>query len=278
MEFVVIIIGLVVILVIFGYSRWQIETDRLYSKLSSNSNTIKSLKYNSDQLNGLPKPVQRYFKTVLKEGQSMVSSVTIEHTGTFNMSETGEFWRPFSSIQRVTIDRPGFVWSGKIKLIPALAVCVNDAYIAGKGLLKASFAGLISLVKEEGSCELNRGELMRFFAESAWYPTALLPTQGVRWEEVNSFSARAVMRDGEISVTLLFSFNDYGLIESVYADARGRSVKGEIVLTPWEGRWSRYEVHNGMLIPTEGEVAWILPDGRKPYWRGRIEKIDHKFS
>jgi len=27
MEFVVIIIGLMVILVIFGYSRWQIETD-----------------------------------------------------------------------------------------------------------------------------------------------------------------------------------------------------------------------------------------------------------
>jgi hypothetical protein len=28
-----------------------------------------------------------------------------------------------------------------------------------------------------------------------------------------------------------------------------------------------------MSIPTEGEVAWELPTGRKPYWRGHLTSI-----
>lgn len=39
--------------------------------------------------------------------------------------------------------------------------------------------------------EVAQGELMRFFAEAAWYPTALLPSQGVRWQAVDDTSARA---------------------------------------------------------------------------------------
>jgi len=97
-----------------------------------------------------------------------------------------------------------------------------------------------------------------------------LPGQGVQWEAVDDSSAVATMKDGGITLTMLFRFDERGLIESVRAEARGRTVAGEVIPTPWEGRWSRYEVRDGMLVPLEGEVAWLLPEGRKPYWRGRI--------
>ncbi|MEO7362298.1 MAG: DUF6544 family protein [Gemmatimonadaceae bacterium] len=61
----------------------------------------------------------------------------------------------------------------------------------------------------------------RYFAEMAWYPTALLPGQGVRWEAVDERSANATLVDGPISLTLLFRFDDARLIKSVHADARG---------------------------------------------------------
>jgi len=32
-----------------------------------------------------------------------------------------------------------------------------------------------------------------------------------------------------------------------------------------------------MMIPMEGEVAWILPEGQKSYWRGRITSIQYEF-
>jgi hypothetical protein len=45
-----------------------------------------------------------------------------------------------------------------------------------------------------GTGEIAEGQLMGFFAEAAWYPTALLPGQGVRWEAVDDSSARGWRR------------------------------------------------------------------------------------
>jgi hypothetical protein len=28
-----------------------------------------------------------------------------------------------------------------------------------------------------------------------------------------------------------------------------------------------------MMIPTDGEVAWLLPEGRFAYWRGRPAEV-----
>jgi hypothetical protein len=123
-----------------------------------------------------------------------------------------------------------------------------------------------------------QGELMRFFAEAAWYPTALLPSQGVRWDAVDERTARATLVDGAISLMLLFRFDDLGLIESVRAEARGRTVAKTVVMTPWEGRWSDYQVRDGMRVPTAGEVAWLAPEGRKPYWRGTITSLRYEVA
>ncbi|MDQ3248146.1 MAG: hypothetical protein M3Q45_02945 [Chloroflexota bacterium] len=129
-----------------------------------------------------------------------------------------------------------------------------------------------------GTPEAAHGELLRFFAEAAWYPTALLPSQGVLWEAVDDSSATATLRDGETSVTMLFRFNAEGLIDSVRAEARGALINGVIVPTPWEGHWHSYERRDGMRIPTEGEVAWVFPAGPRPYWRGRIASIVYEFA
>jgi len=276
-----IILGLLVIITVallYGISRWQSSTREMHEKLEAARLPIGHRVYDSTELNGLPAPVQRYFRAVLKDGQPMVLAVSVEHTGTFNMSETGEQWRPFTSTQRVITHRPGFDWEARVAMMPGLTVRVHDAYIAGEGILHASLFGLVSLVNLRGTPEVAQGELMRFFAEAAWYPTALLPSQGVQWEPVDDASAKATLKDDETTLTMLFRFNENGLIESVRAEARGRTVAGAVIPTPWEGRWSNYELRDGMLIPLEGEVAWILPEGPKPYWRGRITKLSYEFA
>jgi hypothetical protein len=207
----------------------------------------------------------------------MVAAVSVEHVGTFNMSETDDNWKPFTSTQRVITHRPGFDWEGRIEMMPGLTVRVHDAYIAGEGILYATLFGLWSLAHLRGTPEVAQGELMRFFAEAAWYPTALLPSQGVRWEAVDDASARATLRDGETTVAMVSHFSDDGLIESVRAEARGRTVGDTVIPTPWEGRWSHYDLRDGMRIPLEGEVAWVLPEGPRAYWRGRIASLTYEF-
>lgn len=239
---------------------------------------MESEVFHRGELNGLPLPVQRCLRVVLSEGQPMVRAVFLEHTGTFNMSERMERWRPFHSTQLVITRPPGFDWDGRIAVLPGLSVYIHDAYIAGEGLLHASLLGFVSLADLRGSREMAQGELMRFLAEAAWYPTALLPSQGVSWEAVDEHSARAALKDGALEVKLVFDFGEEGLIAGVRSQARPRAAGGEVVPTPWRGRFWNYAVRGGMHVPLEGEVAWVLPEGEKPYWRGRISKLIYRFD
>ena len=180
------------------------------------------------------------------------------------MSATGEKWKRFTSTQRVIAQRPGFDWEGRIEMMPGLTVRVHDAYIAGAGVLHATLLGLVSLAKLGGTPEIAQGELMRFLAEAAWYPTALLPNQGVQWKAIDDFSANASLKDGETALTLRLHFDDKGMIASVRAEARGRTVASAVIPTPWEVQWNNYELREAMCVPAEGEVAWLLPEGRSP--------------
>ena len=117
--------------------------------------------------------------------------------------------------------------------------------------------------------ELSQGELMRLLAEAPWYPV-LRPGHGVLREPIDEHSAKATLTDRGVRAMLTFAFNNHGLIQSVQTDARGRSVGEPIVPTPWEGKWWHYEVREGVRVPLQPEVARILPEGRKPYWRGKV--------
>lgn len=267
----------------YGSKRWTDTTRALTSRLEAAriAETAQSpslARYDSRELEGLPAPVQRYFRAALKEGQPVIAAVTLELAGTFNLSATGEQWKPFTSRQRAVIRRPGFLWDAQVSMLPGLAVRVVDSYIAGKGLLHAAVLGLFTVADLSGGGEIARGEFMRFFAEAAWYPTALLPSQGVRWEAIDERSANATLVDGPLTLTLLFRFNDTGLIDSVRAEARGAMVDKEMVMLPWEGRWSNYQARDGMTVPFTGEVAWLRPEGRKPYFRGTVTSLTYEFS
>src|SRR4028119_1359313 len=198
---------------LYGAYRWNSETQELRTRLDAARAPVRPQTVDFRELEGLPAPVQRYFRVVLEDEQSMVAGVRVHHTGTFNMGETEDRWKPFTSDQVVVARRPGFDWNGRVAMAPGLPVRVHDAYVAGEGVLPASLLGLFTVVDMRGTGEIAGGELMRFFAEAAWYPTALLPSQGVRWEAAGARSAYATLREGDISTTMLFTFAEEGLIE-----------------------------------------------------------------
>jgi len=269
-----------IVAVILGYAarRWTFGTEQLRAKLDAARRPIGTKTYDPGELIGLPEPVQRYFRVVLRGGQRVVAAVNVKHSGTFNPNETGEQWKPFVSTQRVVTHRPGFDWDARIAMMPGVTVRVHDAYIAGEGLLRATLFGLVPLADVRGTLSIAQGELMRFFAEAAWYPTALLPSHGVQWKAVNQRSAMATLRDADIEVTLLFRFNEHDLIDSIHADARGAMVAKDIVMMPWECRMSNYQTRDGMTVPLTGEAAWLRPEGRKAYWRGTVTSLTYEFS
>jgi len=277
-----VIIGVLILVclglaIIYGRYRWQIDTDHLRVKLASGRQTIKPKFYRQAEIVGLPAPVQRFFQKVLKDGQPMISTVKLRHQGQFNMSETEVKWSPFTSTQVAIAQRPGFDWDGHIQMAPGVNVFVHDTYLSGQGNLHASLLGLFTLAKMHHTPELNQGELLRFFAEAAWYPTALLPSQGVRWDAIDDTSARGTLTDGTTTVSLVFRFNSDGTMESFRADARYLIFGGKLMAMPWSGRCWDYTVWEGMCIPLSGEVGWERPEGTWLYFKGKIAAIEYEF-
>lgn len=107
--------------------------------------------------------------------------------------------------------------------------------------------------------------------------TALLPSAGVAWTPIDGESARASLTDCGLSVWVDFRFSARGEIVET-ATERYRDVDGKAARTPWVGRFWDYERLAGMMVPRQGEVAWLLPEGRFPYWRGRIEESEYTFA
>ena len=104
----------------------------------------------------------------------------------------------------------GFDWDARVAMVPFLPVRVRDAYVAGEGILHDALAGVVTVADLRGAGEVVEGELMRFLAEAAWYPTALLPSPDLSWTALGDRSARATLVDGPNAVSLQFDFDAQG--------------------------------------------------------------------
>ena len=269
--------GAVAAVVCKGRARWAADTRTLRARLQTSRSAAAPPVVRLHDLQGLPATVQRYLRAVLSDGQPLVAAVSLAQQGQFNLSATGARWRPFTATQRVVLQPPGFVWDARVRMLPGLPVHVHDAYVAGEGRLHAAVLGLLPVADLHGTPGLARGELMRWFAEAVWYPTALLPSQGVRWDAVDDHAARATLAHGGITLSLLFHFGDDGLIDTVRADARERVVDGVVTTAPWQGRFWNYALRDGMRVPLDAEVGWDLPQGLQLYFRATTTALAYAF-
>lgn len=124
---------IVLVLVLFGRWKWNGLTRDLHARLEAAQTPPQPAQFDARELDGLPPVVQRYFRAVLPDGARMIGAASVEHSGTFNMGASVDQWKPFTSRQRVVTRGPGFVWDGRIMMVPGLIVCVHDAYVAGEG-------------------------------------------------------------------------------------------------------------------------------------------------
>ncbi|HKV10765.1 MAG TPA: DUF6544 family protein [Thermoanaerobaculia bacterium] len=256
-----------------GTLLWNRSTARAVERLAPRNPKPVPV-FSPEQLAGLPEPVVRYFRFALTPGRPLAHRARIEHVGEFR-SALDAPWSPFTSVEHFAADPPGFLWDAKIRMAPLTTVRVRDSYVDGTGGMLGKIAGLIPVVDQSGSPEIASGALQRYLAEAVWLPAALLPENGVTWEAIDADSARATLTHAGTTISLVFRFGENGEIVSTYTPGRFRDVNGKGVLTPWEGTHRRYEEIGGVKVPSEGEVAWILPEGRLTYWRGRIVRAEY---
>jgi hypothetical protein len=94
-------------------------------------------------------------------------------------------WRPFTAEQVISIHEPGFAWLAWMQAAPLAAARILDCYVRGEGVLEARLFGSLPLTRAAGA-QAGKGELMRYLAELAWAPHAILHNPQLSWREIDA--------------------------------------------------------------------------------------------
>lgn len=240
------------------------EVNRL---ISSSRDISKKIFYQSFTVD-LPTPVRRYFFYALKEGQPFISYARLRHNGSFKPHPKFN-WMQIWGEEFFTTENPGFHWYGRTAVFQVI-----DKFIDGKGILKVYLFSFLKLMNYEGK-GIDQGELFRWLAEAVWFPTALLPSENIRWEAIDEDSAKVILSNKGVSIEGIFHFNELGQVTRF--EARRPSGKEVTLREKWTCHYADYREVNGIYIPFYGETVWNLAEGDYCYARFNLLSITYQI-
>ena len=212
-------------------------------------------------------PVDRYFNLVLPENYALIKGVKLTHSGFFKSSQKGERMK-IKGEQYFKTEIPEFQWTGKTKLFKA-----KDAYVMGRGQLKVKLLGIIPIVNAKGP-HVDQAELLRWLAESIWFPTNLLPSDHLHWSAVDAHTAKLTYSYNVMDIFYIVRFDEKGLITELETErymAKGRMEK-------WIGQVSDYKEFDGMLIPYHIKALWRLEEGDFQYVDFYVDTLKYEYE
>lgn len=194
--------------------------------------------------------------------------VRLSQTGRMRQAATAP-WGAFKARQTIAVDRCAFDWIARSG--PGGLVSVCDSLVDGVAHLNVRALGFITLARAAPSPDLVRGELMRYLAELAWAPDAIMRNTSLRWHDDGPDGLIVAAGSGGTAAEVTLTLDGDGRIVGAFAPDRGALVKGVVVPTPWRGAFTDYRLHDGIWLPFFGEVSWDMPAGTFTYWQGHIE-------
>ncbi len=197
------------------------------------------------------------------------STVKIRQTGQMKEISAAN-WMKFSATQTMSTRACEFDWRARTG--PLGIITIRDAFLHGQGHLTVKALGLIPITTAPISPQLSRGELMRYLAEIAWAPGAILHNRALRWRQYGPDRMAVSAGSGDAAAEVLLNLDSEGRIAGAFAPDRGRSVKPPYLLTPWRGSFSDYRRHQDVWLPFAGEVGWEIDGQLHVYFQCLIQE------
>ena len=199
---------------------------------------------------------------------SATRTVHLKQAGRMKPKLDATSWMSFTATQTISTRTCAFDWLAHFS--PFGMISARDALKDGEGRLDVTALGFVPLARAEHSPALVRGELMRYLAEIAWAPGAILHNSELRWRVDGPDTLAVGAGTGETASEVILSLDGEGRIAGGFAPDRPRSASAPILPTPWRGRFSDYRRQENVWLPFAGEVAWDIEGEEIVYWQGRL--------
>lgn len=222
-------------------------------------------------LEGLPPVVQKWMEQSQVVGKERIVAVRLKQKASMRIKEGGP-WMPAGVQEYFRVDDPGFIWKARVNMAPLLYFAGKDKYEEGRGHMLIKFLSLVKVADARGK-EIDQGAMLRYLAETVWFPSAVLSNY-IKWEEVDANSARATMTYGGVTASGLFTFNQKGEVVNFVARRYG-DFNGRYLMKTWVINIREHKEFNGIKIPAAGEVIWKLETGDYNWYQFEIEDIEY---
>jgi len=174
----------------------------------------------------------------------------------------------FRATQMIDLRRPHFEWQAVTG--PFGLISVIDAFHDDQPKLEVRLLRRLRIAGVSDGAAAAKGEIMRYLAELAWAPDAILHNHLLAWSVVGDHTLRVSAGHGPALGAVEFRLDKDGRIGSVFAPDRPRKEASGFVARPWHGRFSDYRLHEGRWLPFTGEVGWVLAGQEFVVWRGKM--------
>ncbi|PKL32538.1 MAG: hypothetical protein CVV45_12185 [Spirochaetae bacterium HGW-Spirochaetae-10] len=271
---------LVVILLGYGEHRFnRLAADELSILESNPIRSGTSPEITQADLNHLPASVGRWLTRSGVVGQRHITGLSLTQTGEMRTTPDGS-WMPFTARQQFRVDTPGFLWMVNVKAAPGIALRGRDLLHSGRGSMRIELLSLIPVADAKGP-QIDQGAIVRFLAESIWFPTSALEPY-MSWTAVSDSQARVTLKQNAQTVHADFFFDANGDIIAIEAD-RYMDRNGSSTLERWRididpASKEAFLGLNGIPfhLPTKSTVTWKLKEGDFTWLKLKIADLKYQ--
>jgi hypothetical protein len=185
----------------------------------------------------LPPEVRNLAARLGATGSTSLSSVTLTQRGTMRDQPASREMR-FRAVQTIDLRRSEFEWRASTG--PLGCISVRDAIRGGEADLEVRAFGVLRITSVQGGATAAKGEVMRYLAELAWAPDAILCNPTLTWSVVDGRTLRVGTGQGLAHGEVELQLNESGRIAHVRAEDRPRKEGTGFVERPWHGRFFEY--------------------------------------
>jgi hypothetical protein len=265
------VVLLVVALISIAGHQWQ---NRIKKEVVSffDAQTGQGTMLMDNSIATLPPPVKKWLISSGAMNIKPIQFVRLKQKGELKTSPGGK-WMPFTANQYFNAINPAFIWSADVQFMPLIHMYGRDKLIEGKGQMEIKLLSLINVVNEGDNEKMNTGTMIRYLAETIWFPTTAISPY-IRWEEIDSASARAVMDHKGTAVSATFYFQTNGDVKRIEADryfGGGEDAKKE----RWIVDVTAVKEMNGVRIAYKNKVTWALKEGDFNWANMEITDIEY---
>ena len=165
-------------------------------------------------------------------------------------------WMALRAAQSIQTRRCSFNWHARFG--PVGLMSVRDSLDDAGGSLEVHALGFIRIARISHSEDLTRGELIRYLAEIAWAPQAILDNPALRWRQDGPDRLIVSAGSGASLAEVSLRLDNDGRIAEAFAADRPRASGRTFAATPWRGSYSDYRLHDGFWLPFRGTAGWSV--------------------